>query len=113
MTFEDQKIAQRALEIRLADWGIPDAPAKARAFMDELVRRGWQMAPERETRPRPPRTAEACRDCGKHVDACLCETGPMLRPTEAAPDVSARVLDLRRNVAPIRGASGPTTTEGA
>lgn len=63
-----------------------------------------------DCRIHPGEWADTCRACA--ADRLAGDVTP-LRPTEAAPDVSARVLDLRRNVAPIRGASDPTTTQGA
>lgn len=45
--------------------------------------------------PRPPKPHEACRDCGKHFDACLCEGGPTIRAVAPLPDAVAKVAHLR------------------
>lgn len=45
--------------------------------------------------PGPPKPHEACRDCGKHFDACLCDGGPTIRVDMPAPDPAAKVARLR------------------
>lgn len=60
--------------------------------------------------PRPLKPHEACRDCGKHFDACLCDGGPTIRAVMPTPDVSAQVLNLRRNVVPFRSKPEPEET---
>lgn len=45
--------------------------------------------------PSPPKPHEACRDCGRHFDACLCEGGPTISPHMPAPDVVAKVARLK------------------
>lgn len=45
--------------------------------------------------PRPPKPHEACRDCGRHFDACLCDGGPTITPHLPAPDPSAKVARLK------------------
>lgn len=57
--------AKKALATRLTMWGISptEAGKHAAGFIDDLVARGWQMAPHRETRPHPPKPHE---ECGKH-----------------------------------------------
>lgn len=57
--------AQRALATRLRMWGLEvDVQKRANGFIDDLVAQGWQMAPQRETRPHPPKSSEACKVCG-------------------------------------------------
>ena len=70
-------------------------------------------SPERMT-ARPPKPHEACRDCGRHVDGCLCDS-PATRPIPK-PDpeqVTARVLELKRNVLPLRPARATDPTGDA
>lgn len=52
-----------------------------------------KVAPART--PGNPRPHEACRDCGKHHDACLCDGGPTLRVVMPLPDAAPRVERLR------------------
>lgn len=95
MSAVDEQRARQALAWRLRDWGVDAPEAKARVVIDELVSRGWRMAPDWEQRPRPPKPHEACRDCGRHHDACACEGGPTLRVVPPAADTSAAVKRLR------------------
>ena len=61
--------AKRALAHRLREWGIEDdAYMNAAGFIDDLVRRGWQMDPKRENRPQPPKPNAACRTCGQRLE---------------------------------------------
>lgn len=87
MTALDVKQAKQALSWRLAQWGVAaDVEGKAASFIDDLVSKGWQMAPERESRPRPPRNGEQCRTCNRamHEPDRVCQQ-PTTRPTQAAP----------------------------
>lgn len=66
MTALDVKHAKRALAWRLGQWGVQfDIDGKAGSFIDDLVSQGWQMAPERESRPRPPKQGEQCQTCNR------------------------------------------------
>lgn len=100
MSAVDEQQARAALAWRLRDWGVADAEPKARLFIGELVARGWRMAPERESRPIPPKPAEACRTCGRHADRCLCDDGPTTRPPRPASDVTEHVARLRQLARP-------------
>lgn len=55
----DADQAAQALGGRLTDWGVQDAGAKARAFIDEMQRQGWKCRNEQSTR-QPPRRHEEC-----------------------------------------------------
>lgn len=52
-----------------------------------------KVAPPRT--PSPPKPHEACRDCGKHYDACKCDGGPTLRVVAPLPDPTSKVAQLR------------------
>lgn len=95
MSALDVKQAKQALGWRLADWGVEDAHAKAAGFIDDLVGQGWQMSPDRESRPRPPRPQDACRTCGRHVDRCDCKGGPTRRPLKPNSNGVAHLRALR------------------
>lgn len=49
--------------------------------------------------PSPPRPHEACRDCGRHFDSCLCDGGPKTRKPEQIPDPTPIVDRLRAVIA--------------
>jgi hypothetical protein len=73
VTALDVKQAKQALSWRLAQWGVTvDVETKAASFIDDLVSTGWQMAPDRESRRRPPRAGEdECRQHrGEYATAC-------------------------------------------
>lgn len=95
MTALDVKQAKQALSWRLADWGVADPHSKAAGFIDDLVSQGWQMSPDRESRPRPPRPQDACRTCGRHVDRCDCDGGPTRRPLKPNSNGVAHLRALR------------------
>ena len=61
--------AKRALAYRLKEWGAEGDPFQlADGFIDDLVRIGWQMSAERETRIYPPRADEECeKHPGQHM----------------------------------------------
>ena len=112
MTALDVKQAKQALAWRLSEWGVDDPAARAGGFIDDLVSRGWQMSPERESRPRPPKPDQQCRLCGRalHAPDAVCDQ-PTIRPAPKADDVSAKVLELRRGVVPLRPVKTPPETE--
>lgn len=67
----DVQQAKQALTYRLRTWDTPgNQAALAAGFIDDLVARGWQMAPNREDRPFPPKPADACFVCGKTEHDC-------------------------------------------
>lgn len=84
MSALDVKQAKIALAYRLREWGTPDPDAKAAEFIDSLVSRGWQMSPDREQRPRPPKPNESCHACGRamHTPDRVCDR-PTTRPAAA------------------------------
>lgn len=87
MSALDVKHAKQALAWRLAQWGVTsDIEAKAASFIDDLVSQGWQMSPNRESRPQPPRNAECCRTCGRamHGPDVVCAE-PTTRPPASQP----------------------------
>lgn len=92
--------AKKALRARLAHWEVPDAAKKADGFIDDLVAKGWIMQAQREARPQPPHRHEQCRDCGRHVNTCLCETEPT--PYGSPPTTA----DPRRGADLVRAAMG-------
>ncbi len=55
----------------------------------------WHERVSPQIAPRPPKPHEACRDCGRHFDACLCDGGPTISPHLPAPDPSAKVARLK------------------
>lgn len=95
MSATDQTRAVQALAYRLRDWGVPDADEKAHEFITALVSVGWEMGQRGARPPINPKPHEACRDCGKHHDACLCDGGPTLRVVMPLPDAAPRVERLR------------------
>lgn len=103
MTALDVKQAKQALAWRLGEWGVDEAPSRAAEFIDDLVSRGWQMSPERESRPRPPKPDQQCRVCGRamHAPDAVCDQ-PTTRPTPKPADVSSRIAVLRTNVVALR-----------
>lgn len=96
MTALDVKQAKQALAWRLRDWGTDEPDARAASFIDDLVSKGWQMSPDREARPRPPKPDQQCRTCGRslHEPDRVCDQ-PTNRPTPATPPTTA-YLDARR-----------------
>lgn len=55
------------------------------------------------TTPTPPKRHEQCRDCGRHVNRCLCEHGPTpptSRPTRADALAGANAARLAAGYAP-------------
>ena len=64
--------AVRALEARLKLWGCSDAHSRAEGFIDDLVRRGWQMSAQRETRPAALKRDDQCARCGGTKGDCHC-----------------------------------------
>jgi hypothetical protein len=84
VSIQDEMNAQRALMHYLTEWGVEDAGRKAQKFIDELTGRGWQMALMWESRPQPPRAADACLECGRHTDRCICPQ-VVTRPDERVP----------------------------
>lgn len=74
----------------------------------------WSEKVAPATPPRPPKPDEACRDCGRHFDACLCEGGPTIRAVVPLPNATPRVERLRAVVAEVtadRCSHGPNCTE--
>ncbi len=59
----DELEATKALAARLAEWGVDGAPEKARAFVADMVKRGWTMDAKTKTSRRPPPTGspDECR----------------------------------------------------
>jgi hypothetical protein len=96
VSLDDEMRAQRALFHYLTEWGVEDAPQRSRKFIDELVGCGWQMAPKWEHRPSPPKGDEACQLCGRHLDRCVCETAPQVRPIPASERMAERAAELKR-----------------
>jgi len=94
--------AQRALAARLRIWGLGvDVDKRAAGFIDDLVRQGWQMSAQRETRPSPLKRTDQCARCGGVVGACHCtreqlaadyERDPNPRPPSHADASLARAL---------------------
>lgn len=100
MTALDVKQAKQALSWRLAQWGVTnDVEGKAASFVDDLVSQGWQMAPERESRPRPPKNGEQCGECNRaaHEPDRVCSVPSRPRPLRSAPPPPA-YLDARRDL---------------
>lgn len=65
-----------------------------------ILRPFTPAAPESEA-PRPPKSEESCRLCGRHATNCTCPEGPTRRPPiPAAPEArctaAARARDLIR-----------------
>lgn len=105
MTALDVKQAKQALSWRLAQWGVAlDVEGKAASFIDDLVSQGWQMAPERETRRRPPRAGsrDECRHHrGEYADACrLCAVEQYAHPAD--PEIDGDCTQGRALLAEIR-----------
>lgn len=96
MTALDVKQAKQALAWRLTEWGVGDPHSRAAGFIDDLVSRGWQMSPDRESRPRPPKPGDACRTCGRamHTPDRVCEH-PTTRPPAPTHDPTEPVAHLR------------------
>jgi len=68
---QDITRAATALEGRLNAWGVDSPAGKAREFINNLIDWGWQMSPEHERRPHPPKPNEVCPyHPGGHRDAC-------------------------------------------
>lgn len=55
----------------------------------------WSEKVAPPSSPRNPKPHEACRDCGRHFDACDCEGGPTIRVAPPTPDPVAAVRRLR------------------
>jgi hypothetical protein len=98
VTALDAKQAKQALSWRLAQWGVTaDVEGKAASFIDDLVSKGWQMAPDRESRRRPAKPGDDCRyHPGEHTDSCracaadrLAGDTPQPRPTTPTPPTDA------------------------
>lgn len=105
MTALDVKHAKQALAWRLREWETADPDARAASFIDDLVSKGWQMSPERESRPRPPRAGDACHTCGRvmHGPDVVCDV-PTARPLPPSPPtdayLAARMTTTRRETEP-------------
>lgn len=100
MTALDVRHAKQALSWRLSQWGVAsDVEGKAASFIDDLVSRGWQMSPDRESRPRPPKPDQQCRTCGRamHEPDRVCDQ-PTTRPTPTTPPTAA-YLEARKQPA--------------
>lgn len=110
----DIRNAKISLAWWLREWGVTDDPErKARQFIDDMVDRGWQMAPDRETRPIPASKADECpKHPGQHENWCsLCRveqytasdeeqpTPPRGRPVPVPPEFKAARAALRPVVA--------------
>lgn len=97
MSALDVKQAKQALAWRLGHWGVElDADGKAASFIDDLVSQGWQMAPDRESRPRPPKVGEQCPTCSRTMHAPDPACGePTWRPSAPAADPQPHIARLR------------------
>ena len=109
MTALDVKQAKQALAWRLREWGTEEPDARAASFIDDLVSKGWQMSPERESRPRPPKNGEQCRTCNRamHQPDRVCGS-PTTRPPQPDPNTTTNVARLRALV----NAAGTEPEEG-
>jgi hypothetical protein len=66
----DADLAVRALTARLSDWKVPEAPKKARAFIDDLTSRGWRCRLDQPAR-RNPQPHEECKvHAGQYAHRC-------------------------------------------
>lgn len=57
----ETETAVKALASRLLDWGVDQPAKKARAYIDELVSRGWKPGLQRT-----PRNPQPHEECAKH-----------------------------------------------
>jgi hypothetical protein len=99
MSALDIREAKRSLAWWLREWGVlEDSERKARQFIDDMVDRGWQMAPEREVRPIPPRRDQDCkRHPGQHASHCgLCRVEKYGADDEPVTDEDRRLVETIR-----------------
>lgn len=113
MTQLDVIEAKKALAVRLRLWGVEvDAAKKADGFIDDLVGRGWQMAPFRETRPQPPKAEQQCPshlgqragNCGGcRADQLAEDRPPSPVPSWTPGDTAAGARAVRDALRAVRG----------
>lgn len=72
-----------------------DDHARTPGAFPNLAGPHWTEKVAPPTSPRPPKPHEACRDCGRHHDACACEGGPTIRVVPPTADTGAAVKRLR------------------
>lgn len=71
----------------------PDAQTPA------AMNRPWAPHPTGPGPVMPPKPDEACQECGRHTERCICETAPEARPRTRSEAREARAAELRREKA--------------
>ena len=99
-TFIANKLADRAYRdaaVAFA-WVAADERTKTPA---RLLEAGpwWQISTENGT-PRPPKPEQACPDCGRHRDKCLCDEPPHHR--ERSAHTTDHITALRAELARVK-----------